>query len=73
MVEEIRKLLKDAKDLPGPDPFSVVLNDLYVDVMMQRDYHKKKAAELEAFLIKIDKLQEDRKRELEHAMSKMQL
>lgn len=73
MAEDIRKLIKEAKELQGSDPFSVILNDLYVDVMMQREYHTKKVAEMEAFLVKIDKLQEDRKRELENnSMSKMQ-
>ena len=63
MVEE---LLKNAKDMR--DPYSILLNDLYVTFMIYRDEFKKKAEEIEKLLVRLDGLQEERKKELEEKM-----
>ena len=65
MIDEI---IKNAKDMF--DPYSVLLNDLYVTFMIYRDEFKKKAEEIEKLLVRLDGLQEERKKELEEKMKK---
>jgi len=65
MIDEI---IKNAKDMF--DPYSVLLNDLYVTFMIYRDEFKKKAKEIEKLLVRLDGLQEERKKELEEKMKK---